>query len=148
MAVTTYTSTVVANGPVKAVHVGNSSVSGQLAWTATSTVGDVGFLCRLPHGATVVDLIVDHTTGATAQALSYGMARGAAAGGGGNLSCFINSGAQASVLRKTVLGLPVTVSVSDTDPLRYGEFACKIESGSTTTSLFVNFTISYRSDGT
>jgi hypothetical protein len=148
MAVTTYTSTTFANSAMKAVHVANQSVSGQFVWGATSTVGDVAFLCKVPHGATVVDIIVDHSTGASTQALSYGLARGAAAGGGGNLSCFIASGAQGSVLRKTVVGLPVTVSVSDTDPLRYGEFACKVESGTTTTSLFVNFTIIYRSDGT
>ncbi len=148
MAVATYTSTIFANSPMKAVHIANQSVSGQIVWGATSTVGDVAFLCKVPHGATVVDVIVDHSTGATTQALSYGLARGAVAGGAGNLSCFIASGAQASVLRKTALGLPITVSVSDTDPLRYGEFACKVESGSTTTSLFVNFTIIYRSDGT
>lgn len=148
MPTATYTSSAFGFGPLKAHHVGNNSVGGQLAWGATSTVADIGFLAKIPHGATIVDVICDHTTGATAQALSYGMARGAAAGGGGNLSCFIASGAQAAILRKTVLGVPLTVSVSDADPLRYGEFACKVESGTTTTSLFVNFTIVYRSDGT
>lgn len=148
MAVTTYTATTFANNVPKAIVAGNQSVSGQFMWTAASTVGDVLFCAKIPHGATIVDVIEDHSTGASAQALSFGMARGAAAGGGGNMSVFISSGAQGAVNRRSVVGLPLTVSVSDTDPLRYGEFACKVESGTTTTSLVVNFTIIYRTDGT
>lgn len=145
MPVATYTCTIFNNAP-RAIHAGVNAVSGQFMWTATSTVGDVCFLAKIPHGATIIDLCVDHSTGATAQGLSYGLTRGAAAGGGANLSCFIASGAQATILRKTVLGLPVQVSVSDLDPLRYGEFTAKVESGTTTTSLVVNFTIMYRMD--
>lgn len=149
MAAATYTSTLWANTP-KAIQAGVSSVSGQLSgWGATkSTVGDVGFLCKVPHGATIIDIIVDHSTGATAQALSYGLTSGAAAGGGANLSCFVASGAQATMLRRSVIGGVQTVSVSDADPNRYATFACLVESGTTTTSLVVNFTIYYRTDGT
>ena len=98
MAVATYTSTVFNNMP-KGVHAGNMSVSGQLLWGATSTVGDIGFLCRVPHGARIVDLAELHSTGATAQALSFGFDRGIAAGGGANYSCLIASGAQATMNR-------------------------------------------------
>lgn len=147
MATATYTCTTWTNSP-KAVEIGNSSVSGQLVWTATSTVGDIGFLARIPHGATIVDIIENHSTGASSQALSFGLGSGAVAGGGANASCFIASGAQATVNRTTVLGLPVTVSVSDLDTNRWATLLCKVESGTTTTSLVVNFTIVYRTDGT
>lgn len=146
MAVATYTSTTFANNQPKGVHVGNMSVSGQLIWGATSTVGDVGFLCKLPAGAMVVDIIVDHSTGATAQALDYGLASGGPAGSA-TFSCFTSALAQATVGRKTVLGVPAVVSLSANDPTGYGIFACKVASGTTTTSLIVNFTIVYRMDG-
>lgn len=146
MALSTYTSTVWTNTP-KAVHIGSNSVSGQIMWTATSTVGDVAFLAKIPHGATIVDLIEDHSTGATAQALKFGLDRGVAAGGAGNRSIFIAAGAQATVNRRSVVGIPVTVSVSDTDANRYATLTAQVASGTTTTSLVVNFTVIYRTDG-
>jgi hypothetical protein len=142
----TYTSTTFANNQPKGVHAGNMSISGQLAWGAASSVGDVGFLCKLPAGAMVVDVITDHTTGATAQGLSYGLASGGPAGSA-TFSCFIASGAQATINRRTVLGGVSVVSLSANDPTGYGIFACKVDSGTATTSLFVNFTIIYRMDG-
>lgn len=147
MALSTYTCTTWLNSP-KAVEIGNSSVSGQLMWTATSTVGDVALLCKIPHGATIVDVIEDHSTGASSQALKFGLDRGAVGGGAGNRSCFIAAGAQATVNRRSVVGLPVTVSVSDLDTLRYASLVAQVASGTTTTSLVVNFTIVYRTDGT
>lgn len=143
----TYTSTVFANNSAKQIHAGVNSVSGQFNLSATaSSAGDVIFLAKIPHGAKFVSLEVDHTTGATTQALSYGLATGGAAGGGASLSAYIASGAQASVLRKTVLGVPANVSISDLDPNRYGIFAAKVESGTATTSLIVNFIYNYRMD--
>jgi hypothetical protein len=143
----TYTSTLFAINQPKAVHAGNQSVSGQIAWTAASSIGDVAFLCKIPHGATIVDVIEDHTTGATATALKFGLATGHPnAGGGASYSCFIAAGAQATVNRRSVLGLPVQVSVSDLDPNRYGIFTAKMASGTATTSLIVNFTVIYRMD--
>lgn len=143
----TYTCTIFSSQP-KSVHAGVNSVSGQFNLGATaSSAGDVIFLARIPHGAQFVSIEVDHSTGATAQALSYGYATGGAAGGGASLSAFIASGAQAGILRKTVLGVPAAVSVSDNEVNRYGILAAKVESGSATTSLIVNFIFSYRVDG-
>lgn len=142
----TYTSTVFANNQPKAVHAGNSSVSGQFNLGATaSSAGDVIFLAKIPHGAKFISIEVDHSTGATAQALSYGLASGGPAGSA-TFSCFIASGAQAAILRKTVLGVPADVSCSDLDPNRYGILAAKVESGTATTSLIVNFIFNYRMD--
>ena len=145
MATATYTSTVFLNNQPKAVHAGVNSVSGSVMATAASTVGDVFFLAKIPHGAKFVDMQVDHTTGATTQALSYGLAVGGP-GGTATYSCFIASGAQATILRKTVLGVPADISVSDAASDRYGILAAKVESGSPTTSLIVNFIFSYRMD--
>ena len=143
----TITSTVFANLPVKAVHVGNVTVSGQVSQlAATATVGDILFLCKIPHGAKFVGMEVDHTTPATALGIDYGLATGGAAGGGASFSCCITAGAKATMLRRTVLGEPVKVSVSDNDPNRYGIFAAQLASGTTTESFKINFSITYRTD--
>ena len=144
----TYTSTVFANNQPKAVHVGNSSVSGQINLAATaSSTGDVLFLAKIPHGAKFISIEVDHTTGATTQVLTYGLASGGP-GGSATYSCFIANagGAQGAIIRKTVLGVPADVSVSDLDPNRYGILSAKVESGTATTSLIVNFIFNYRMD--
>jgi hypothetical protein len=152
MATATYTSTIYDNSP-KFTHIGNVTVSGQVAWSATSTVADIGFLAKVPHGAQIVDFYEFHTTGATAQALSFGFDRGIAAGGGGNSSCLVASGAQATMNRLSLVAspnagnAPVQISLSDLDPVRYAVLVAKIESGTTTTSLFVNFCLTYRFDG-
>lgn len=143
----TYTSTVFVNNQAKSAHVGVISVSGQINLGASaSSNGDVLFLAKIPHGASYVSIEADHTTGATTQALSYGLASGGPAGSA-TFSCFIASGAQGStILRKNVVGVPDRVSCSDADVNRYGILAAKVESGTATTSLIVNFVFSYRMD--
>lgn len=141
----TYTSTIFANNQAKQVHVGNQSVSGQITLPAASSVGDVIFLAKIPHGSKFVAFEADHTTGAATQALSYGYASGGP-GGSASLAAFVASGAQAAILRRTVAGIPADCSVSDADPNRYGILGAKVESGTATTSLIVNFNYTYRMD--
>lgn len=125
------------------------SRSGTVNWSATSTVGDIAFLTKIPHGAVIVDLYEYHTTGASAQALSFGLLTGGAAGGGANASLFIASGAQGARNNLSVqAGIGWQVSVSDTDPNRFATLIAKVESGSTTTSLMLAFTVTYRVDKT
>ncbi len=153
MATATYTSSVYKNNTAKFNHVGNITVSGQVTWGATSTVADIGFLAKVPNGAKIVDFYEYHTTGATAQALSFGFDRGIAIGGAGNLSCLIASGAQATMNRLSLAtspnagNAPIVISISDTDPIHWVTLSAKVESGTTTTSLFVNFCLTYRFDG-
>lgn len=151
MAVATYTSTVYANGMPKFQHVGNTTVSGMGMWTAAGTVGDILFLAKIPHGAKIVDFYEYHTNGQTAAALSFGFDRGIAAGGAGNASCLISSGAVATMNRLSLAAapsnLPVTISLSDTDPVRYAVLQAKAESGTFTISVVVNFCLTYRFDG-
>jgi hypothetical protein len=141
----TYTCTTF-NQPAKYNATGVQSVSGSVMATAASSVGDVFFLAKIPHGAKFVSIEADHTTGATAQALSYGYATGGAAGGGASFSVFIASGAQATLLRKNVAGIPADVSVSDSSVVRYGILAAKVDAATATTSLIVNFVFNYRMD--
>ena len=144
----TYTCTTFLSGP-KYVHVGDTSVDGQLMFGAASSTGDVVFLAKVPHGAKIVDFTEYHTTGATAQALSFGFDRGVVAGGAGNASILIASGAQATrnSIKMTRAGFPLTISLSDLDPVRYAILTGKQEAGSATTSLVVNFRLTARFDG-
>lgn len=59
MAAGTYTSTVFANSPLKAVHIGTNTIKGQFTSTAPTSppnsLGDVIFLAKIPHGAVITD---------------------------------------------------------------------------------------------
>lgn len=142
----TYTASTFVNNQPKSVHVGTNSVSGQYNFgAAVSSVGDVIFLAKIPNGAKFVNIEEDHSTGATAQGVSFGLASGGP-GGSATYSCFIASGAQATVNRRNVLGIPENVSLSANDPNSYGILAAMVESGSATASLIINFNFSYRLD--
>lgn len=132
--------------PVKTLHTGVQSVSGNVVVSTATSVGDLVFLAKIPHGAKFVSIEADHSTGATAQGVSYGLGTGGTSGGGASYSAFIASGAQATALRKNVLGIPARVSVSDNSADRYGILTAKVESGSNTTSLIINFVFNYRMD--
>lgn len=147
---TTYTASVFNNTP-KAIHIGNSTVDGAFQWTAAGTVGDTIFLARVPHGAHVVDFYEYHTSGQTAAAISFGFDRGIAAGGAGNASCLVSSGAIATMNRMSLATTPtpagVTISLSDLDPVRYAVLVAKAESGTFTITVSGGFSLTYRIDG-
>ena len=151
MAVQTLTSTVFDRLP-KTVQIGNITVGGSFAQGATTnTLSDVIFLAKIPHGALIVDILCDHTTAQTAMGVKYGLATGTASGGGASSSCFTATTAKATKTRITAMGnntagVPVRISVSDSDPNRYGIFAATIVSGTTTDSYAINFSITYRVD--
>ena len=149
----TWTSTTFANLQPKGVHVGDMSQSGQVnlpndATTTKPSAGDVVFLCKIPHGAVIIDAWEDHTCADTI-GISMGLASGGPAGSA-TFSALIASGAKATFNRRSVLGYPggITVSVSDNDPNRYGILAMKVESGSLTATVSINWGVVYRFDGT
>jgi hypothetical protein len=151
MATTTYTSSVFANQGPKQVHVGNVTIQGQFnAGTSVVSLGDVIFLAKIPHGAKIVDMAVDHSANETACGVDYGLAKGGADQGAASYSIFTSALATATVGRITVRrpagSGPVTVSVSDSDPVRYGIFSAVPRTGSASTSFMVNFSITYRCD--
>jgi hypothetical protein len=142
----TYTCTVY-NGQPKAPHTGVQHVSGTISLGATAaSVGDVFFLAKLPNGAKVVDFQEYHTTGATAFAISLGLARGHSNGGIASLSCYLASGAQATANRMSLGLSPSDVSLSASDPTGFGILSAKVESGTMTTSFQLHWSFSYRVD--
>ncbi len=152
----TFTSSVYKSNGDKFLAVGDTSVSGQLLLTASTSAGDIGFLAKVPHGAKIVDFYEYHTAASTAGsglAISFGFNTGIAAGGAGNLSCLIASGAGATMNRMTLVASPtahngpVRISLSDLATVRYAALAALIESATGTTSVFVNFCLTYRFDG-
>lgn len=150
MATATYTATTFNNTP-KQIYKGVANVSGSYNAGATVTsLGDVIFLAKIPHGAVIMEINVDHSSGETATGVDYGLARGHDNGGASSLSCFTSALALATVGRITVrraAGLgPQRVSCSDLDPIRYGIFAAVPRTGSASVSLMINFSITYRSD--
>lgn len=143
----TYTCTTF-NGQPKAPHTGVQHVHGVISLGATAwSAGDIFFLAKLPNGAVPVDFQEYHTTGATACAVSLGLARGHSNGGIASLSCYAASGAQATANRMSLAGAPLSnVSLSGTDPTGFGILSAKIESGTATTSFQLNWSFSYRVD--
>ncbi len=152
----TFTSSVFKSNTAKLDVIGDQSVSGQLLLTAATSAGDIGFLAKVPHGAKIVDFYEFHTAASTAGsnlAISFGFNTGIAAGGGGNLSCLIASGAGATMNRMSLAASPeggngrVNISLSDLAINRYAVLTGLIESATGTTSVFVNFCLTYRLDG-
>lgn len=141
----TYTCTTF-NAQPKQVHAGVNSVSGVVTIGPASSVGDIVFLAKVPHGAKYVHIQADHTSGAAAMGVDYGLSTGGP-GGAATLSCYISAGATNTVLTKNVAGIPADVSNSDTDPNRFGILSAKVASGSMTVSLQIAFVFTYRVDG-
>lgn len=144
----TYTTTTYANLQPKSIEGGNQSVGGQFAYGATaSSAGDIIFLAKLPYNAYIVDFKEDHTSGSTALGIDFGLANGHFNGGAPSLSCLISGGAQATVNRNAVNGSTnLNVSLSANDVYGYAILGAKIASGTQTTSVFINWTVSYRVD--
>lgn len=148
MAVSTFTASTYPNSP-KAVHVGDMSISGSVNYAGT--IGDIIFLAKVPHGATIVDFWEGHTSGETAAAISFGFTRGVVAGGAGSASCLIASGPIA--VRNNFNPLiwpgnwPAVISLSDLDPIRYTTLVAKAESGTFTISSTIRWCLQYRMDG-
>jgi hypothetical protein len=145
---TTYSASLMANTP-KAIHSGVNAIAVTYSGGgATGSAGDIIHLAKIPHGARIIEVIEDHSTGATAHTISLGMATGGAAGGGASFSMLLSAVAQAAKNRLGVLGIPPVVSVSDGDPNRYGILAAKVaETGTGTVNLVLNVVVMYTTDG-
>lgn len=150
MAATTLTTTTFANnqprGGLNSVIAQHGSFNS--GTTIMGTTGDTVFLCKIPHGAIILDFIEDHSSGATSATMQSGLATGGP-GGQATYSAFIALGAAAAVNRQSVVGgLPYQVSASDSDPNRYGILAMSFVNGSTaTTSLIINWRVFYKMPG-
>lgn len=150
----TFTSTTFANLQPKGPHVGLINVSGVVTVPTSGqastqgSAGDVVFLCKIPHGAVIVDFEEDHTSVETAHSISFGLAKGGPAGSA-TLSILVASGAKATLNRRAVLNNSggITVSVSDNDPDRFGILGAKLgEAGSATTTTSIAWSVTYKYD--
>lgn len=152
MAVSTYTSShYEKNVPAKAPHTGDCTVGPiRMQWTAAGTVGDILFVCKVPHGARIVELREYHTNGETAATMKFGLNKGVAAGGAGSASCLIASGAVATMNRSTFAAFPAgwdgRVSLSDADPVRFATLIGKAASGTFTITASLIASVTYRMD--
>src|SRR5260221_1807615 len=102
MVASTLTTTTFANNPPRAVHAGVNSQSGTFnsGSVVFGSAGDTVFLCKLPHGAIILDFIEDHSTGATTSIWSSGLTTGGPSGQA-TLSLLIASGSQDTVNRQS-----------------------------------------------
>lgn len=150
MAVNATLTTSTFNNPAKFLHAGLVVQGGSFNGGASTlgTAGDTIFLCKIPHGAKIYDFSEDHSTGATTAVWSFGLTTGCNAGGGATLSLLIAAGVQATVNRRSVNGSGYyQVSVSDSDPNRFGILSATNATGSSaTSSLILNWNVAYWMD--
>lgn len=138
----TFTSSLYANSP-KAVHVGVNCIAGQYNHAAnTASAGDIVWLCKIPHGAQIVDFAEDHTANASAFALSVGLA--AVDGGSATLSAVMGSSAEATANRSGAGLLPLVASCTAGAATRFLALTAKMDLPNTgTTSVIINFRVFY-----
>ena len=158
---TTFTASMAnANIPIRTVEKGLTTVSfyynsGTSVFSATqSTV----LLCKIPHGATVLDYCVSHSSGAATFPADYGYSVLNGAGtASATLSIFGTQQAKALGNRpnKTpantafTAGVPVKISLSDdVNQPRFAYFTGSYANSSASASLVVQGYVTYTMDGT
>jgi hypothetical protein len=110
-------------------------------------------LCKIPHGATVVDFVESHSTGAATCPADFGFASPTGSGFTASLSALASAAAQGNSTRATkgggigsTTGIPYKVSLSDDAVTRYVYFAGTYTPSSATASLIINATVYYTMD--
>ena len=108
--------------------------------TEISASATTVFLCKIPHGATILDIQTHHTAGADTCPADYGI--------DATLSAFISQATKAAVTRAAVLAnIPYQVSLADTDVTRYGVLKVTFTPGTATASVKCFTTVYYTMDG-
>lgn len=133
----TLTSTAAASGvPIKANHVGvqAASVSYNSGATAFSASATTVLLVKVPHGARVVGILQNHSTGAATSPMDIGV--------DSSLSKFATALTQGAA-SIAMANLPYDVSVSDDATSRFKYIKGTVTVGTTTASLIVNMTVLY-----
>lgn len=125
--------------------------------TVISATGTTILLCKIPHGATVLDYCISHSSGAATCPVDYGYSFLNSAGTAtASLSAFGTQQAKAIGARpnKTpantneVTGVPVKISLSDdTNQPRFAYFTGTYANSSASASLIVKGWVSYTMDG-
>lgn len=138
---TTLTMTAAAfNKTPRAVHAGVNSITANINTGATSASGATCiFFAKVPKGATILDVIETHTTGAATCPVDIGY--------DATTSAFITAGAQNSVLRSNVpANIPLSIPVAGTTVTSYVKIIGTYTPGTATASLIANLTVLYTMD--
>lgn len=147
-----------ANIPVKNIEKGSVMVpfyynSGSTAFSATAATV---LLCKIPNGATVLDVTVCHSSGGNTCPGDYGYSITNSAGTvSATLSCFISALAKGTWSRATVTpsnvafasGVPTKLSNSDDAGQRFYYLTGSYAPGTATASMIVQGYVTYTMDG-
>ena len=139
MAVATTTTTVYAQNPMRANHVGNY-VGGKHTVFA-NTLSDIIFLCKIPNGAVITNWHFRGTHGDTTRTFKLGITGGSAAS---ETAFGTQTWTTGGVL--AVSGTPFKVSISDTDAQAGAVVYLTPSTGTWTTSASFEFSFEYRFD--
>ncbi len=144
----TLTATLAASNRIpRAVHAGVNSISGSYN-SSGSSLSDSGssivLLCKLPTGATVLEAIEYHSSGATTSPLNIGIRDGLTTSM--SVSVLFSSITQGAVNRAELQADGAGLLLSATDAEQFKYVVASRDGGSVTTSLKVNFTILYTMD--
>ena len=138
MATATQTATSMAN-PARSLPTGLISKTISFNSGATSVSGaSVVQLCKIPHGATITDLVQYHTTGADSCPVDIGISSD-------NASTFASQSTQAAVSRATK-GIPYRVSKSDDAADQFDILTVTATPGTATASFKIDLTVYYSMD--
>ncbi len=103
-------------------------------------------LCKIPVGATIVDVNILATSGAATNPADVGITGTGVYQGGaataGTASTFISAGTGGAVARATK-GIPWKVEASDDATARFATLTATVTPGTATVSLQINGTVSY-----
>lgn len=162
MAIATYYGDAIINQP-RAIHAGLNSVHGVVSTGATGgTIGDVMVICKIPHGAIIDDVIVEHNSPASVNCtFDYGIGYPTALDSSGRPATLTGTGSSASAVATAVAQGVIThwtkpipnntgfaasarvISCSDSaaDNLRYACLIATNQGTTTTTSIQVTGTV-------
>lgn len=133
----TLTSTAAASGiPARSIHAGLQSVSVEFnaSATAMSDSATTVLMCKIPNGATIIDVIEYHTSGAATCPTDIGVQ--------GSLAAFNSAGTKATVNRAST-GVPYKVSLSDDATNQFVYVTATPTHGTSTTSYKCNLSVVY-----
>lgn len=136
----TLTATAAAStGVVRAVHAGVNSLTATYSGsTAISPSATAILMCKIPNGATILDVQGIVSAGSATCPFTLGVSNGTA-------STFATGGTLATVLRGTK-GLPYTVSLTDAADPQYVYMTATVVPGTVTTEVEMTVTTLYTMD--
>jgi hypothetical protein len=131
------------NNPIRAHHIGPNYAIGKVN-TSAKTLSDIILLCRVPHGATIVDCRVYGAGAGTAAVMKVGIKGGDGGNGAGADTTLIASIDLATGAGSTMgPGIYHVVSLSDTDAHLGADVYATLISGTWTVSVSFDFQVAW-----